>query len=74
MFNDERINAECGRIYGKGILLAVLITLFYVTSRTVTLILQRSLRTVVTFTEAVILLFGHRNSFGRRSSLSEKRG
>ena len=23
MFNDERINAECGKIYSKGILFAV---------------------------------------------------
>ena len=37
MFNDERINAECGKIYSKGILFAVIITLIYTVSRTITL-------------------------------------
>lgn len=58
MFHDERINAECGKIYSRGILLAVLITLFYTLSRTVTLLIQGELQTVVTYTEAVILLLG----------------
>lgn len=58
MFNDERINAECGRIYSRGILLAVLVTLVYVLSRTVTLVMQGTLHTVVTYTEVVILLLG----------------
>ena len=34
MFNDERINAECGKIYSRGILLAVLLTLVYAALRT----------------------------------------
>ncbi len=58
MFNDERIDAECGKIYGKGVLLAVIITLIYVISRTVTLIIQGTLQTFVTYTEAVILILG----------------
>lgn len=58
MFNDERINAECGKIYSRGILAAVLITLIYALSRTVTLYIQGNLHTVVTFTEALILLLG----------------
>jgi len=35
MFHDERINAECGKIYSRGILFAVLVTLLYTVSRTV---------------------------------------
>lgn len=58
MFNDERINAECGRIYPRGILLAVLETLVYVAMRSVTLAIRGSLTTVVTYTETVILLVG----------------
>lgn len=58
MFNDERINAECGKIYRRGILLAVIITLIYATSRSVTLALQGLLHSVVTYTEAVILILG----------------
>ncbi len=58
MFNDERINAECGKIYSRGILLTVLITLLYAMSRTVTLVIQGSLHTVVTYTEMMILIFG----------------
>lgn len=58
MFNDERINAECGKIYSKGILLTVLTTLVYVISRTVTLIIRGTLKTPVTYTEAVILILG----------------
>ena len=58
MFNDERINAECGKIYSRGILLAVIITLVYVISRSVTLALQGLLYSVVTYTEAVILILG----------------
>ncbi len=58
MFNDERINAECGKIYGKGILLAVLTTLVYVISRTVMLIMMDALVSIVTYTECVILLLG----------------
>ena len=58
MFNDERINAECGKIYSRGILFAVLITFVYALSRTVTLIIQGNLHTVVTFTEAMILILG----------------
>ena len=40
MFYDERINTECGKIYRKGILMAVLTTLLYVVSRTVTLAMK----------------------------------
>lgn len=58
MFNDERINAECGRIYRRGILLAVLETLVYVALRTTALAIRGKLATVVTYTEAVILLVG----------------
>lgn len=58
MFNDERINAECGKIYSRGILFAVLITFVYALSRTITLIIQGNLHTVVTFTEAMILILG----------------
>lgn len=58
MFNDERINAECGRIYRRGILLAVLETLVYVALRTAVLAIRGELRTVVTYTEGVILLVG----------------
>jgi len=58
MFNDERINIECGKIYSRGILLAVLITLLYVISRTITLVIQGTLHTVVTYTEAIILIVG----------------
>jgi len=58
MFNDERINAECGKIYSKGILAAVLISLIYVLTRTVTLALQGELHTILTYTEAVILILG----------------
>ena len=58
MFNDERINAECGKIYSKGILLAVLVTLLYTVSRTITLLIQNSFHSFLTYTEAVILLLG----------------
>lgn len=58
MFNDERINAECGKIYSRGILLAVLITCIYTLSRTVTLIIQGNLHAVFTFTETIILILG----------------
>ena len=58
MFNDERINAECGKIYKRGILLAVLVTLAYALSRTVTLAIQGTLQVVFTYTEFVILLYG----------------
>ena len=58
MFNDERINAECGKIYKRGILLAVLITLLYAFSRTITLAISGKLQTILTYTETVILLYG----------------
>ncbi len=58
MFYDERINTECGKIYRKGILMAVLTTLLYVVSRTVTLAMKGLLYSVVTYTEAVILILG----------------
>ncbi len=58
MFNDERINAECGKIYSKGILFAVLITLLYTVSRTITLFIQDTFHSFVTYTEAVILILG----------------
>ena len=58
MFHDERINAECGKIYKRGILLAVLVTLAYALSRTVTLAIQGTLQVVFTYTEFVILLYG----------------
>lgn len=58
MFNDERINAECGKVYSKGILYAVLVTLLYTVSRTITLTLQNEFLTFVTYTEAVILILG----------------
>lgn len=58
MFNDERINAECGKIYSRGILLAVLLTLVYAALRTAVLVIQDSLVSVLTYTEAVILIFG----------------
>lgn len=58
MFNDERINAECGKIYSRGILLAVLLTLVYAAVRTAVLVIQDSLVSVLTYTEAVILIFG----------------
>ncbi len=58
MFDDERINNECGRIYSKGILFAVLITLLYTVSRTITLVIQNSFYSFVTYTEAVILILG----------------
>ncbi|MBE5817267.1 MAG: hypothetical protein E7315_06115, partial [Clostridiales bacterium] len=58
MFNDERINAECGKIYSRGILLTVLVTLLYTISRTITLIIQGEFKTPVTYTEAVILILG----------------
>ena len=49
MFNDERINAECGRIYSTGILTTVLITFIYALSRTVTLSIQGKMHTVLTY-------------------------
>ena len=58
MFNDERINAECGKTYKTGILLAVLLTLAYALVRCNTLLMQGTLETIVTYTEAVILLVG----------------
>ncbi len=58
MFYDERINAECGKIYSKGILFAVFVTLFYTVSRTITLIIQGEFYSFVTYTEAVILILG----------------
>ena len=58
MFNDERINAECGKIYSKGILFTILITLVYIVSRTITLFIQNTFRSFVTYTEAVILILG----------------
>ncbi len=58
MFNDERINAQCGKIYSRGILLSVLVTLLYVASRTVTLIIQDDFHSLCTYTEAVILILG----------------
>ena len=58
MFNDERINAECGKIYSRGILLAVLLTLVYAAVRTAVLVIQDSLVSILTYTEAVILIFG----------------
>lgn len=58
MFNDERINAECGKIYSRGILLAVLLTLVYAAVRTAVLVIQDSLVSVLTYTEAVILIVG----------------
>lgn len=58
MFNDERINLECGRIYRKGILFAVLVTLLYVVSRTISLIIEGTFHSVVTYTEAMILILG----------------
>lgn len=58
MFNDERINLECGRIYRKGILFAVLVTLLYVVSRTISLIIEGKFHSVVTYTEAMILILG----------------
>lgn len=58
MFNDERINAECGKIYSRGILLAVLLTLVYAALRTAVLVIQDSLVSVLTYTEAVILILG----------------
>jgi len=58
MFHDERINAECGKIYSRGILFAVLVTLLYTVSRTVTLLIQNTFRSFLTYTEAVILLLG----------------
>ncbi len=58
MFNDERINAECGRIYSTGILTTVLITFIYALSRTVTLSIQGKMHTVLTYTEAVIFILG----------------
>ena len=58
MFNDERINAECGKIYRKGILFAVIITLIYTVSRTITLFIQNMFHSFVTYTEAVILILG----------------
>lgn len=58
MFHDERINAECGKIYSKGILLAVLVTLLYAVSRTISLLLQNSFHSFLTYTEAVLLILG----------------
>ena len=58
MFNDERINAECGKIYSRGILLAVIVTLLYTISRTITLVIQDSFYSFMTYTEAVILILG----------------
>ncbi|MBO5439662.1 MAG: hypothetical protein J6A53_03300 [Clostridia bacterium] len=58
MFNDERINAECGKIYSKGILFAVIITLIYTVSRTITLFIQNTFHSFVTYTEAVIMILG----------------
>ena len=58
MFDDERINAECGKIYRKGILLAVLTTLLYVLSRTVTLLIQSEFHTFFTYTEALLVILG----------------
>ena len=58
MFDDERINAECGKIYSRGILLAVIVTLLYTVIRTITLVIQDSFYSFMTYTEAVILILG----------------
>ena len=58
MFDDERIHAECGKIYSRGILLAVIVTLLYTISRTITLVIQDSFYSFMTYTEAVILILG----------------
>lgn len=58
MFNDERINMECGKIYSKLILFAVIITLIYTVSRTITLFIQNTFHSFVTYTKAVILILG----------------
>ena len=58
MFNDERINAECGKIYCRGILLTVLTTVIYAFSRTATLFIRENFHSFFTYTEAVILILG----------------
>ena len=58
MFDDERINAECGKIYSRGILFAVIVTLLYTVIRTITLVIQDSFYSFMTYTEAVILILG----------------
>lgn len=58
MFDDERINVECGKIYSRGILLAVLTTLLYTMSRTVTLLIKNEFHTFFTYTEALLLILG----------------
>lgn len=58
MFQDERIDAECGKIYSRGILLSVLLTLIYALSRTATLFMKDEFHGFFTYTEAVILILG----------------
>lgn len=58
MFNDERINTECGKIYRGGILLAVAVTLLSVLAKSMVMLAKGSFFLPITYTEGAILLLG----------------
>lgn len=58
MFNDERINAESGKIYQRGILYATLVTLIYGTLRGIYLAAYEHFRIAYLYTELAIVLCG----------------
>lgn len=58
MFNDERINAESGKIYQRGILYATLVTLMYGTLHGIYLAVGGHFRIAYLYTELAIVLCG----------------
>ena len=58
MFYDERINAECGKIYRRGIAYATGMTLIYTILRGLYLFSIHQLKAVYLITELAILLCG----------------
>lgn len=73
MFNDERINAECGKIYSRGILLAVLLTLVYAAVRTAVLVIQDSLVSVLTYNRGCDTDLWHRHPCNRGDQIPQGR-
>lgn len=58
MFNDERINAESGKIYQRGILYATLVALMYGLLHGIFLIVTDHFRIAYLYTELAIVLCG----------------
>ena len=58
MFYDERINNECGRIYKRGIIYAVLVTLIYGVFRSLPFIAAKEYNCIFSILEAAIILCG----------------